>query len=223
MLATLELRELPDRTRLQKHFSRLLKRYHPDRNRDRSDWAHEKTRAIIAANHRLRKFLDSRPFFGTVQGTGRPPAYERPRTAPPEETRPPESPPGEGFPVQLVRAPLGNFALPVRNIERILAFDRERVTELTPGDFVFLYNTEVYRLYDLNGDPPAELPGDSYLILFRGRSRFGLLTAAETRFASIENFSSADLRRSFLEGTGELQLFFQTERFVFPARLRRLL
>lgn len=229
LLSVLELDEVPDRGRLQKHFSQLLKRYHPDRNRERTDWAHEKTRAIIAANHRLRKFLDSErpapprpdPFRAEVRVS---PAAHPASEPPPSNFDPDAESDAQGFAVQLVRSPLGNFALPVQNLERILGFQPDLVTSLTPGEYVTMYGREVYRTYDLNGDSPRALPTGGYLILFRGRrARFALLADPATRFEQIEECSPRDLRRSFLEGGGELQLFFQTERFIFPARLRRML
>ncbi len=229
LLAVLELDGLPDRSRLQQHFSRLLKRYHPDHNRDRTDWAHEKTRAVIAANHRLRKFLDAEGALAAATGSETAgqarAASARDRPWPFSAARDDRTAAmAEGFAVQLLRTPAGRYALPVPFIERILAQGPGLCTSLVPGEYLALFKREVYRVLTPEGEPPRGLPDDGYLVLLASaRARLAIVVDAQARFESIEECSPADLRRSFLDGRGELQFFFQTERFVFPARLRRML
>ncbi len=59
-LAIFELTSLPDLTTLQRHYTRLLKLYHPDLNLERPHWAHDKTRKLIEAFSTLKELIRHR-------------------------------------------------------------------------------------------------------------------------------------------------------------------
>lgn len=58
-LTILELEKIPDDDMLRRAFNRLIKKYHPDRNPERKDWAHEKTRLLIEASRKLRSHIEN--------------------------------------------------------------------------------------------------------------------------------------------------------------------
>src|SRR5438105_1317922 len=116
-LDLLGLEELPDSETLRQHFAGLLKRYHPDRNADRREWAHERTMELIVANRTVQAYIDRR--LGRADGGAgfRADSPLDARGAVREESEARDS----YVNYQLVEGPSGAFALPVEYIVAILA------------------------------------------------------------------------------------------------------
>lgn len=213
LLRVLELEALPDPAGLESQFKDLIKRYHPDRNRQREAWANERSRAVLYAARRLRSYLETRVVPEAVRQAA-PEVRTRPRRTSaenrPRSPRTQEAPREAGgatpfrrtnshaLPFQLIEWQDSGFALPIPNIVRILGPGDASIRRDARASFCY-YNREIYPLQTVRPHPGAPAPDWNecgYVILLRSeRERSALVLHREARFASIELISLLEIRR----------------------------
>lgn len=142
-LQILELETIPDREGLQKAFNRMIKKYHPDLNPHRKDWAHEQTRLLIEASGALKKHIDSgitwsgKIEFGEPEYDGDSVHRDVYETSASWEQKDPSS---DSILIQLFGNENQYWAFFLKSIDRIVEFDPSKMKSCLEGQF-----------YNLNG------------------------------------------------------------------------
>ncbi len=206
LLRVLELDELTSSESLESRFKALIKRYHPDRNRDNSAWANDKTQELIEAVRLLRDHIEH---HGPV--LRRPQRQARATPAPPKPRRAPSS----SF--QMIEGRRINYALPIECIVKIVGVRDSCVHRAYPGPYCEL-DGELYPLHNLEGE---DLRWDeaSFVVLMRSPLlRAGIVLPREARFAGIEVFRLNEaLSRNSAHRTHGLWIRHGTKYYLCPS------
>lgn len=137
-LKMLELEDVPDTTTLQQSYLRLLKKYHPDRNRDRNTWAHEKTRTLIDSYQSLKTYIDEKSTSQSRKATGE-------TMVRPTGVRTYKEDSSSQIRMQPVLTKMHNFMIPVHRIIKIITFQHASIQTTLLGQFC-VFENDLYSL-----------------------------------------------------------------------------
>lgn len=164
-LAELELRSLPDLVGLRQQFKRLIKRYHPDANPGRAEWATRKSRRLIHAARVLESHLRSS------------------ESVAPESSPATRAAPEDRIAFQTIQDGRFGYAFPVAAIVRVVAAGAASASLEGPLPFVS-DSSGVYPLLDSAKIEGSGEPG-YFLLAQSGARRFALPLRRAVRFETI--------------------------------------
>lgn len=182
-LRELELDHLPGTEQLQRRIRRLLFHYHPDRNHQRRDWAHERTLRILESGQRLIRTARTNGARATVRS--RPAAQPARRPAPRPGT------------FQLLCRQKEGYAIPVSGIVRVVVLKEADLRE-RGEQFYVVQPARTYRVVGLNGPLPratTELNGQRAVLFQAGAAaeRLAIYVPRGFVFERIAEFDEREL------------------------------
>ncbi len=221
-LLALELERIPRNLGdLQNQYVRLLKHYHPDKNGERKQWAHEKTTRLIQSYRSLRDYIIHR-----APGNAPSPA---PKTSAPSVAahRAPRKPANEnGFyeapaatieytNFQLINGEDTNYALPLDAIETIASTRLSRFHRHSTGCYC-THGDRILSVVPLRNGT-AGLEEIDYVVVMRGhKGDFGIGIPASLKFGTIERVALRELVSMSKRGKGARWLRHEGLTYLVP-------
>lgn len=197
-LEILELEEVPDLETLNHRFNRLLKVYHPDRNRDRPVWAHARTLDLLEASRELREYIRVRTRMpaGNLSGRESKPdnfrvhSYKTSREANFSSMR------GAGafyteVQIQLIDRKDTGYAIPVDSVVRIVS--SRFLSEHQSSEKICKYEGTIYRIMIPDDSALYEKKVEFIVLCKLGGENIALCFPEEIEFGEIQSINSRQI------------------------------
>ncbi len=196
-LEILEFQYIPDPEELQRSFNRLLKECHPDRNRDRQEWANEKTRRLIEALDKVKFFIENRKTSSTASVhhyNSYSYSYYADEDA--EQFRSKYSERKEkndpSVAVQILRTGDTDYVLLLKSIVRVVICNPNHLKKIMNRHF-YMHEKTVYVITALDSENADPL-GSEYIILYKSGGRnLGFAVPADVRFTRTDRISPREI------------------------------
>jgi hypothetical protein len=205
-LNILELQHIPDMPDLQKNFNRLLKEYHPDRNRDREDWANDRTRQLIEALHKIKDHIEfaqsDKP--GPIQHSEEPEdrshynSYSYSYSADDNEEVfqyngfKGETMQNPDIPVQLLKNGNQNYILLLKSIVKVVHCNPNHLKKVM-GRYFYMYDNNIYNLTGFENES-ADPYSTEYIILYQtSEKNIGFAASGNVKFTRTDKISAKEI------------------------------
>ena len=221
-LRVLQFTRLPSMDALQARFNKLLKMYHPDRNRRRPDWAHEKTMRLIDSWRALRRAIQQENKARTTT-----PEEVSSAAAGQSEESSADKNGGAGaqeehrHTYQLLEKGNAGYALPLAHIESILSARTAHISRSIFG-YVCNHQNRMFTLISPEGER-AKPEEAEYIVLFKGgRENYAISVGAGISFGRIEKFLPQEgVVQGAKNNLGAGRLLQREKLYIYPEFLMR--